>query len=67
MQGTNPTHMTGSLYDLLPSKNIVMKPVGEFNSSRILFNGKHVEHWLNGTKVLEYELGSQELMDAYKG
>jgi hypothetical protein len=62
----NPTHMTGSLYDLLPSKNIAMMPVGEFNSSRILVNGKHVEHWLNGTKVLEYELGSQELMDAYK-
>lgn len=61
-----PSQFSGSLYDLLPAKNIVLKPVGEYNSSRILINGKHVEHWLNGVKVVEFEFGSQELEDAYK-
>jgi hypothetical protein len=61
-----PTQFTGSLYDLLPPQNVVLKPVGEFNSSRILVNGKHAEHWLNGRKVVEYDFGSKELEDAYK-
>ena len=57
---------TGSLYDLKPSANVVLKPVGEFNNSRIIVDGKHVEHWLNGTKVVEYEFGSDELIEACK-
>jgi hypothetical protein len=61
-----PSQLSGSLYDLLPSKNVVLKPIGEFNNSRILVNGNHVEHWLNGVKVLEYEFGSKELNEAYK-
>jgi len=42
------SQFSGSLYDLLPAKNITLKPIGEFNSSRILVDGNHVEHWLNG-------------------
>lgn len=61
-----PSQFSGSLYDLIPAKNIVLKPVGEFNSSRILVNGNHVEHWLNGIKVVEFEFGSKELDEAYK-
>jgi len=61
-----PSQYTGSLYDLLPSKNVSLKPAGEFNTSRIIVDGMYVEHWLNGKKVLEYELGSKELEDAYK-
>lgn len=57
---------SGSLYDLIPARNIVLKPVGEFNSSRIIVNGNHGEHWLNGVKVVEYEFGSKQLEDAYK-
>ena len=47
-----------ALYDICPAKNATLKPVGEFNSSRIVFKGNHGEHWLNGVKVLEYELGT---------
>jgi hypothetical protein len=61
-----PSQFTGSLYDLIPSSNVELKPVGEFNSSRIIVNGNHAEHWLNGVKVAEYEFGSEELDDAYK-
>ena len=38
----------------------------EFNSSRIIFNGEHGEHWLNGVKVVEFELGSALLDDAFQ-
>jgi len=61
-----PSQFSGSLYDLLPAKNVVLKPIGEFNISRILVDGNHVEHWLNGIKVLEFEFGSKELDEAYK-
>jgi hypothetical protein len=38
----------------------VAKAAGEWNSVRLLVQGNHVEHWLNGTKIVEYELGSDE-------
>lgn len=50
----------GSDYALYPAAEGVVKPVGEWNSVRLLVNGNHVEHWLNGTKVVEYELGSPD-------
>jgi hypothetical protein len=50
---------TAAFYDVLPpGSNKVLKPAGEWNSSRILVQENHVEHWLNGAKVLEYEMGS---------
>ena len=39
------------------------KPIGEWNQSRILVNGPHVEHWLNGVKVVDYELWSADWKD----
>lgn len=58
-----PSHRAGSLYALItPNAAKRLKPVGEFNQSRILVQGKHVEHWLNGAKILQYELESPELM-----
>jgi hypothetical protein len=54
-----PKRQTGSFYHVLPPiEGKPVKPVGEWNSSRIIVKGNHVEHWLNGTKVVEYELGS---------
>ena len=50
----------GSCYGLYASPAGVVKPAGEWNQVRILVNGNHVEHWLNGVKVVEYELGSPD-------
>ncbi len=56
---------TASFYDVLPpDTSKALRPVGEWNSSRILVRGAHIEHWLNGVKVLEYELGSDEVKAA---
>jgi hypothetical protein len=52
--------MTGSLYALYARKHDVAKPVGEWNTTRILIRGNHVEHWLNGKKIVECELGSDD-------
>jgi hypothetical protein len=48
----------GANYDIDPAPAGVVRPAGEWNQVRIVVNGSHVEHWLNGVKVVEYELGS---------
>ena len=51
----------GSLYDLVRAPdNAKNKPMGEWNEARILVNGNHIEHWLNGTKTVEIEKSSKE-------
>ena len=55
---------TGSLYDVLPPVGKTLTPQGEFNTSRILIQGNHVEHWLNGVKVLEFEFWSDSFKEA---
>ena len=45
---------------MYPSPAGHLKPVGEWNATRIVARGRHVEHWLNGLKLLEYELGSPD-------
>ncbi len=56
---------TAAFYDVLPpDEKKPIKKAGEWNSSRILVKGSNVEHWLNGAKVLNYELGSDAVKAA---
>ena len=59
-----PERQTAAFYDVLAASNRPMKPAGEFNHSRIVVIGPKVEHWLNGVRVLEYELDSPALRAA---
>lgn len=45
------------------SDNIIINPVGEFNTTKIVVDSSHVEHWLNGVKAVEYELWSEEWLE----
>ena len=51
---------TASNYAMDAATGAVTKPVGEWNNTKIIVNKGHVEHWLNGKKVLEYELWTDE-------
>jgi hypothetical protein len=63
--GRNGNRMEGSLYDIFPAaKDKKSKPIGEWSTGRIIVKGTHVEHWLNGNKVLEFERNSQAYLDA---
>ena len=54
-----PSHRAGALYDMIPpGDGKAVKPAGEWNSSRLVFAGDHAEHWLNGVKVVEFDLGT---------
>ncbi len=59
--GKNPKTSAGALYLLFaPNEKKKLNPVGEFNTAKLLVNGNHAEHWLNGEKIVEYEIGSDE-------
>lgn len=57
------THRTGDNYDMEACAGRYMNPVGEWNTARIVHNNGKVEHWLNGQKCLEYEVGSEKWKD----
>lgn len=63
--GKQPNHRAGALYDLVaPNREKQLRPVGEWNEARIVLRGNHGEHWLNGKKVVEYELGTPAMDSA---
>jgi hypothetical protein len=49
---------TGAWYDVIPATKQAARPVGQWNSSRLVVRGTTVEHWLNGTLVLAYDITS---------
>ena len=60
--GINGNRKASALYDLMsPNDKKKLKPVGEFNQIRLVVKGNHIEHWLNGVKVVEFERGSEAL------
>lgn len=66
-KGAPGTRTCGALYDLIAPQGKRVNPPGEWNEARLLVNGTHVEHWLNGVKVLEYERGSPALKTLIAG
>ena len=58
--GQNPMTSAGSNYAMHPPVRDVSRPVGEWNDVRLIVRGAHVEHWMNGVKLLEYELWSED-------
>lgn len=59
--GQDPKTSAGSLYALIAPANKRCNPAGEWNRVRLVVQGNHVEYWMNGAKLLEYELGSEAL------
>jgi 3-keto-disaccharide hydrolase len=57
--GVKGNRTLGSLYDLIPPENKEFNGIGKWNTAKIIVKGSHVEHWLNGKKLLEYERGNQ--------
>jgi hypothetical protein len=61
--GQNPKTSAGALYALIAPKNKDLKPVGQWNKARLIVKKGHVEHWMNGKKVVEYQWGSPEVKE----
>jgi len=61
--GENTLTSAGSLYAMIAPSARVVKPVGSFNQVQIKVKDNHVEHWLNGIKIVEYIYGSDMMWD----
>ncbi len=58
--GKNPMTSAGSIYAMYAPEGKVLKAVGEWNSAKIVLNGNHLEHWLNGTCVAKTEINGDD-------
>ena len=59
--GKEPKTSAGALFGLVAPTNKTLRPVGEFNKARLVVRGGRVEHWLNGRKIVEYDLNGDSL------
>jgi hypothetical protein len=57
--GTKPEQAVGSLVGIVPSKNPILRPIGQFNSMRIVAFGERAEVWMNGAKCTEFDLADE--------
>ena len=64
--GKTPETTAASAYALYAPVKDMTKPLGQWNQARIVVKGAHVEHWLNGTKVVEFEIGSPDWTARYR-
>jgi 3-keto-disaccharide hydrolase len=63
--GQMATHRAGALYDLFaPNDKKHVRPAGEWNRSAVIFRSNHGEHWLNGEKIVEFDLGTARMDSA---
>jgi hypothetical protein len=62
-KGSPGTRKAGSLYDMYPVEKKVVHPAGRWNHARIVADGKHLEHWLNGVNVVEAMIDSSDWID----
>lgn len=60
IDGNNPLASASACYAVFAPERDLTRPVGQWNQTRIVANGNNVEHWLNGEKVLEYEIGTEK-------
>jgi hypothetical protein len=60
VDGKTPETSAGACYAMYAPQGKVLRPVGEYNQVRLLVNDGHVEHWLNGKKIVEYVIGSDD-------
>ncbi len=61
---SRPVWLTATFYDVLPTTTNATPRIADWNQSRVVVRGSHVEHWLNGVMVLAYECGSPEVRAA---
>jgi hypothetical protein len=51
---------------IAPNGNKRLNPVGQWNQSLLVFHGMHGEHWLNGAKIVEFEMGTPEFIALFE-
>jgi len=59
MDGLNPLASAGACYAVFAPAKDLTRPLGEWNRTRIVAKGSHVEHWMNGEKLLEYDVDTE--------
>lgn len=63
----NPDQLSGANYGMHPPTGAKVNAITDWNITKLIVNGPHVEHWLNGVKVVEYELWTDEWLELKAG